>query len=113
MDAGVVRPAPASIWLRLQRIEELQQPAALARSQAAEVARDLISLSAVAQYRIHAREAQAVVHQAGARAQAPERDGPHLIARALAAVLHDAVARADVMQQEIAERVDRLVAERF
>ena len=54
----------------------------------------------------------AVVHVAVVRAHAPERRRPQLVARRRAAVLDDAVAGADVVQQEVAERVDRLVAER-
>ena len=55
---------------------------------------------------------QVVVHEPAARAQAPERGRPDLVPRRRASVLDDAVTGADVVQQEVAERVDDLVAER-
>src|SRR5215510_16185509 len=54
---------------------------------------------------------QPVVHQLGARAEAPQRGSSHHVPRSRAAVLDDTVARPDVVQQEVAERADSLVAE--
>jgi hypothetical protein len=56
--------------------------------------------------------AEEVVHEPRARMQTPQWRSAHLVARRGAAILDDAVAGADVMQQEIAERLDALVAER-
>src|SRR5262249_37306754 len=54
---------------------------------------------------------QPVVHQLWARAEAPQRRSSHHVPRAFAAILGDPVARPDVVQQEVAERADSLVAE--
>jgi hypothetical protein len=43
------------------------------------------------------------------RADAPERLRPQLVPRRLPAVLDDPVARADVVQEEVAVRMDDLV----
>src|SRR5437667_345225 len=53
----------------------------------------------------------AVVHEPVARAHTPERSGAHLGGRGLIAVLHDAIPGSNVVQQEVAERVNGLVAE--
>src|SRR5437667_12280298 len=54
----------------------------------------------------------AVMHQAATRPHAPERSRAQLVLRALTAVLDDAVSGADVVQQEISERMDPLVTQR-
>src|SRR5262245_38500444 len=52
-----------------------------------------------------------VVHQLGMRAEAPQRRSSQHGPRSRAAVLYDPVTRPDVVQQEVAERADSLVAE--
>src|SRR5262249_28800275 len=54
---------------------------------------------------------QPVMHQLGPRTDGPKRSSSHHVPGASAAVLDDAVARPDVMQQEVAERANCLVAE--
>src|SRR5215510_1077578 len=54
---------------------------------------------------------QSVMYQLGTRAEAPQRRSSHHVPRACAAVLDDPVACPDVVQQEVAERADSLVAE--
>ena len=56
-------------------------------------------------------ERQPVVHQLGASADTPQRGRSHHVPRARAAVLDDPIARPDVMQHEVTERADSLVAE--
>src|ERR1700749_2991947 len=80
-------------------------------------------LARVAQYRFvqgerlravvrgRARRA-AVVHELVVRPKTPERRGANHVLRGLAAVLDEAVARADVVEQEVAERVNDLIRER-
>src|SRR5882672_920081 len=64
------------------------------------------------QDRLIAVDVLAVMHQPAAGAHAPERRRADLQPGSLSAVLDDAIAGTDVMQREIAERVDALVAER-
>src|SRR5262245_13245033 len=54
---------------------------------------------------------QPVVHQLGTRADAPERRSAQHVPRACSAVLDDPVARPDVVQQEVAEQADVLIAQ--
>src|SRR5262245_3621925 len=65
----------------------------------------------MAKDRLVAGQARTVVHEARARAHAPQRRGAELVPRALAAVLHDPVPRPHVVEQEVAEGVDGLVAD--
>ena len=52
-----------------------------------------------------------IVHVPRVRSQAPERHGAQLVSCVLRRILHDAVAGSDVMQQEIAVRMNDLVAQ--
>src|SRR5262245_3472391 len=56
-------------------------------------------------------EREAVVHQLGTCPDTPERRRPDHVARGLAPVLNDPIARSDIVQEEIAEWADNLVAE--
>src|SRR5258708_38127211 len=51
------------------------------------------------------------MHHSEVGTQSPQRRGAHLVGCGLATVLHNAVSRAYVVQQEITERVDGLVAQ--
>lgn len=53
------------------------------------------------------------MHEPSARSQTPEGRRLHFVSRRLPAVLNDAVAGSDVVQEEIAERFDALVAQRL
>ena len=61
--------------------------------------------------RLVARQRLAIVHQSIARAHAPQRRGPQLVARRCPTVLDHAVTRADVVQQKVAERMDYLITQ--
>src|SRR5215510_5524783 len=61
--------------------------------------------------RIVEGERQPVVHQLGTRADAPQRRSSQHVPCACAAVLDDPIARSDVVQQEVAEWTDVLIAE--
>ena len=58
-------------------------------------------------------DVQALMQEPVASANSPQRRGPYLICGALPAVLHDAVTGANVVQSEIAERMDYLVPESY
>ena len=68
-------------------------------------------LSFVAKDGLFARGGGAVVHQAVASPQAPERRGAHFVYGIGRAVLHDAVAGTDVMKQKIAVGVNDLASQ--
>src|SRR5690349_2011989 len=61
--------------------------------------------------RIEDRDVQTFVHQPVAAADAPQRCGAQHVGRTLPGVLNDAIARADVVECEVAEWMDDLVAE--
>src|SRR5207245_6368724 len=86
-----------------QRVEERDEGVLVRGAQVPVVEDDERRLARVAEDRLVAAEALAIVHQAVPRAQAPERRRPDLVARRLPAVLDDPVTGADVVQQEIAE----------
>src|SRR5947209_2481229 len=73
---------------------------------------DGLRLDPVAHDGLHEGQSRAVVQQAVARPHAPQRRGAYLRPRRLPAVLDYPVARPHVVQQEVAERLDDLVAER-
>src|SRR2546423_11188703 len=106
---------PQRVWkfppVGSERLEEGYELVLLRRRESAVVVDDERRLARVAQYRVVAVCGLAVVHQATARAHAPERRGAHEGGRCLTGVLNNAIARADVVHQEVAERVDVLVAE--
>ena len=70
-----------------------------------------IGLSVVAQNRLVAIQSFAIVHYSVTRAATPERSRSQLVPGRLAAVLDDAITRSDIVKQEVAERVNDLVAE--
>src|SRR2546423_5242955 len=106
---------PQRVWksppVGSERLEEGYELVLLRRRESAVVVDDERRLTRVAQYRVVAVCGLAVVHQTTARAHAPERRGAHEGGRCLTGVLNNAIARADVVHQEVAERVDVLVAE--
>src|SRR6266498_2329683 len=87
----------------IRLLEGIQLVKAVSRERAAD--------TSVALDRIVEAERQSVMHQLGPRTDAPERSSSHHVPGASAAVLDDAVARPDVVQQEVAERSDYLVAD--
>src|SRR5262245_60341555 len=58
-----------------------------------------------------AGEGQSVMHQPRLETQSPEWRGAQLVRRCLSAVLHNSISRTHVMQQEVAVRMDDLVAQ--
>src|SRR6202008_3525734 len=94
-----------------ERGEERDELVLLRVAQGTVVVDDLRGLPGVAEDRLVAREGLPVVHQPVAAARAPQGGGAHLVARGLTAVLHDPVPGTHVVEKEIAERVDHLVAE--
>ena len=54
----------------------------------------------------------AVVHKTITHPQSPQRCGPHLVPGYFPVCLHYSIARPDVVQQEVAEGMDYLIAER-
>src|SRR5437763_6735766 len=108
------RPAPRASGVSpvgSERLEEGYELVLLRRRESAIVVNDERRLARVAQYRVVAVCGLAIVHQATARAHAPERRGAHEGGRRLTGVLNNAIARADVVHQEVAEGVYVLVAE--
>src|SRR5262247_4748003 len=96
----------------LQRIQKRHEVCPLGGVQLVElVSYERAADAGVTLYRIVDSARQPVVHQLGARAEAPQRRSSHHVPRSRAAVLDDPVARPDVVQQEVAERADSLVAE--
>src|SRR5206468_7300820 len=96
----------------LQRFEERDDLVLLGRGQRVVVVSDEGRFAGVPLNRSVEGQRGAVVHVAIVRPHAPQRLGAQLVARRGSAVLDDAVAGADVVQQEVAVRVDDLVAER-
>src|SRR5712691_2766256 len=103
------RPAPFTVS---EGIEERDELVLLGRAEELVVEDHGVGLARVAQDGLVAGERLAVVHQPIAAAHAPQGRRAHLVARGLTAVLDDSVPRADVVQEEIAERVDELAAQR-
>ena len=96
----------------LERIQKRHEVGPLSRVQLVElISYKRAADASVTLYRIVDSTRQPVMHQLGARAEAPQRRSSHHVPRACAAVLDDPVARPDVVQQEVAERADSLVAE--
>src|SRR5262249_5913569 len=100
-------------WRRpaLQRIQERNELILLRGRQAAIIVNHVHSLIAVTQDRVVAGKLLAVVHQAVMRTYSPQRRSAHHIGCALSAVLDDAIAGSDIVQQEIAVRMDDLAAQ--
>src|SRR3954451_6052456 len=97
---------------RLQRLQEGDQLITLCGAQRAIVVDYARRLARVTQDRFVEGQCLSIVHVAIVCAAAPQWRGAQLVARRLPAVLDDAVARADVMQQEVTERMDGLIAQR-
>ena len=108
------RESPSAVGgdLPLQRIQECNQLILLVGRQVAIIVDHVHSLIAVTQDSIVTREVSPVVHQAVMRAHSPQWRSAHHVGCALSAVLYDTIACSDVVQQEIAVRMDDLVAER-
>src|SRR5262245_8050085 len=113
-NAGASRARPGAPTkdpgAALQRRQERQHPVLVGRRQRVEVGPGRGGLARVARDRVLEAEAETVVHEPAPGPQAPERGGADPVARGGAAVLHDPVTGADVVQQEVAERMDDLVA---
>src|SRR2546427_5368922 len=105
------RPEFSRSALRSQRVEERDERVLVRHAENPVVEDDRRGLARVPQDRLVAAEAQAIVHQPNPGTHAPQRSRPDLVAGGRPAVLDDPVTGADVVQQEIAERVDRLAAE--
>src|SRR5204863_4785041 len=108
---------------RLQRLEEADELLLLKRCQRLEGVAAGRCLTGVAQYHLVQGEGlraavrgrtrrAAVVHELVVRPQAPQRRSPNHVSGCLPVGLYYPVASADVVEQEVAERVDDLVAER-
>src|SRR5262245_12764954 len=96
----------------LERIQKRHEVGPLSRVQLVElISYKRAADAGVTLYRIVDSTRQPVVHQLGTRAEAPQRRSSHHVPRACAAVLDNPVASPDVVQQEVAERADSLVAE--
>src|SRR5712691_13281853 len=57
------------------------------------------------------RQGRQVVHESSFHPEAPQRDGAKLVGRVLRTSLNDTVAGSHIVQQEIAERMNDLIAE--
>src|SRR5690242_9146888 len=121
---------PAAARLGLQGLQELDDRVLLARRQVPESTRYRIRLAPVAQDRVAERQGRRIMHQPRAQAHAPQGSGTDLIATLCEAVRHellpehlidlaavvlrhrdrDPVSCADVVQQEVSERMEHLVA---
>src|SRR5713101_6097819 len=101
-------PAP---FTASEGVEERDQLALLVRAEELVVDDHVVRFARVAQDGLVAGERLAVVHQPIAAAHAPQRRRAHPVARGLPAVLDDPVPRAHVVEEEVAERVNRLVAQ--
>src|SRR4051812_36475138 len=101
------RPAPE----RSQRVEERDELVLLRRAEVPVAVDDGGGFPGVAEDRLVAGQRRSIVHEPAAAARAPQRGRAHLVARRLSAVLHDPVSGPHVVEQEVAERVDQLVAE--
>src|SRR5262245_66554653 len=96
----------------LERQQEIDDVRPRCGRQSVEVvSRDRATNTRVALDRIVEGERQPVVHQLRTRADAPQRRSSQHVPCACAAVLDDPVARPDVVQQEVAERADGLIAQ--
>src|SRR6185436_15521490 len=105
----VLRGSPLRPSL-LQRRQERQQRLLIVHAQVPEAEARRGRFVVVTQDRVGERQRRGVVHEAVVRPQAPQRRRSQFVRGR--GCLHDAVAGADVVQQEVAERVNRLVAER-
>src|SRR5262245_6433751 len=97
----VARDRRSAGHARLERAEEAQQLALLVVLELPVALRGSRRLAAVAEDRGLDADRGAVVHEARAQPQSPERRGAQLARAALATVLDDPVAGADVVQQEV------------
>src|SRR5262249_10598062 len=107
------RDVGAAVAAQLQRCQEGQDVALRAGGRVVEVGPDGRRLTAVTRYRVGNGQAHAVVHHAVAHAEAPQRRRADLVAGRLATILRHAIAGPDVVVQEVAERMDEVVAQRL
>src|ERR1700682_1633569 len=99
--------------VELQRIEEGEQLQLLNGAQVAEAPGHVPRLAEVACDRVLQRQRSEIVHIPRSRAQTPQCGRAQLVGGILRWSLHDAVTRLDVMQQEVAERMNDLVSQRL
>ena len=111
--AGLAEARRAIRSKTLERRQERQNLPLVAGAQAIERLTRARALVVVATDRVLEAKAREIVHEAGAQPQTPERRGPDLVPRRRPSVLHDSVTGAEVVQQEVAERMDDLVPERI
>jgi hypothetical protein len=94
---------------RSQTTQESQEQPLIKLAQAQEALSDFACLSTVPKDRLYVGTRRAVVHQSGARPESPPRRSTNLIARCRIGGLQIAVTGSDVMQHEVAIRVNELV----
>src|SRR6516165_4454358 len=97
----------------LERLKKPNQLLLLKRGQCPEIACDATRLPPVPVNRVFERQRRQVVHESGFRAQPPQRRREQLRGGILVTDLHNPVASADLVQQEITEGMDNLVAQGF
>src|SRR5690348_4797799 len=107
---GTFAPACSPARSLSERIEERDQLVLLCRAQVSIVVDHECGFTRMSQNRFIACERLAIMHQAVAGANAPQRSRAHLVRRVWRAVLHDSVAGADVMQKKVAVRMDHLTS---
>src|SRR5258708_183042 len=96
----------------LQRVQERNQLVLLSGAQCTVVVDHTVGLAVVTQNGIIPRERQKVMHQSKVGTHSPQGRGAHLVGCGLSAVLDNAVPGSHVVQQEVAERVEGLIAQR-
>ena len=106
---GVVSPAGAAA---LEGAQENDQLILLCGAQVVEIVRYRLRFVAVTLNGVEKGDGAAVMQQLRARADSPKRRRAHFLSGFLATRLHDVIASADVVQQEVAIRMDNLIAQR-
>ena len=82
-------------------------------AQVAEALGNMPRLAAMARDRVLQRQRSEIVHIPRSRAQTPQWGRAQLVGGILRWSLHDAITRLDVMQQEVAERMNDLASQRL
>jgi hypothetical protein len=93
------------------RLQESDQLLSLGGRQIPKAAFDMSCLTSMTPDRGFEREGREIVHESSFHPEAPQRDGEKLVSRVLRTSLNDAVAGSHIVQQEIAEGMNDLIAE--
>jgi len=88
-----------------QRSQEANQLLLLRGAQVSKASSGVVCFTLVALDCVVKRQRPQVVHEAGLRAQTPERRSPQFVRSVLRPDLDDSISRSDVMQQEVAKRM--------